>query len=189
MRNISLITDHEAQARAAMTHTFRAKGNFIDFVGAIGARIQFYEDCAFSLIQGRYLSKATGVTLSYLGAGVGMPRPSYGAAATDDDLYRVLIYAKISANISQGTLPDLLNILGALGATNRKIFQIYPASITVNFAASQAVADCACVRDILTSAKQPVALDIAMHSGAGYFGFEGDLNASPLGVGVFARAG
>lgn len=176
MRNLSYISTHADDGANRILTSLRGD-NFEGFLRVFLQRYQGVEDTAYSLIQGRYLSDATGFTLEQIGLKVGQPRPKIGAAATNDNAYRILIYAKIAENISYGTLPDLYNILGSLQLERVKIFPVYPASLTINFISNSLTLTCGCIRAIIARATPPVtAIDITQHS-AHPFGFEGDNSA------------
>jgi len=187
MNGVTQITDHAEAAFNRLLQQFRDGGNFGEMAQTFAARYQGLEDALISLIEGRYLANATGETLSQIGELVGEPRPSYGDAATDDDSYRVLIYGRIAANTSQGRIEDLVRILGALNCTAIRIYQVYPASITVNFIGNELLNGTERVRDILTLAKASVSMDITNQTESP-FGFAGDLSAGGFGVGEIGEA-
>lgn len=182
MDNLTQITDHAEAGFNRLLNQFRDGGNFGEMVQAFSGRFQGLEDALFSLIAGRYLANATGETLSQIGDLVGEPRPIYGPAVDSDSDYRVLIYGRIAANTSQGRLEDLVRILGALNCTAIKIYQVYPASITVNFIGNELLNGTERVRDILTLAKAQVSMDITNQTESA-FGFLGDLTAYGFGSG------
>lgn len=181
MRNITQITTHETDGNnRQLSQDYETQ--FASFAGAFFSRIQGLENVAFPLISERYLSNATGATLENIGTLVGMPRPTSGVAATDDDSYRVLVYGKIAANVSYGTKTDVYNIMGALGSTQINVFNVYPAALTVNYIGNAVISDCACIRAILENATSPIELDIVRITETP-FGFEGDSTASGFGAG------
>jgi hypothetical protein len=183
MRNLAHNHDHEAQAFARLLQQFQDEGNFGQLVAKLASRAQGIEDVLHTLIEGRYLANAFGETLNQIGSLVGQPRPLQGLAATDDNAYRVLIYGRIAANISHGTIPDLLNLLGALQARRPRIFEIPDEpSITLNFINGSSTLTCGCVRSILTQAKASVALDITQHDELA-FAFEGDASGAGFDAG------
>ena len=187
MRNLEQITTHEADGFDRLKQDFKDKGNFKDLIGVLTARTQAFEDIAFPMIQSMYIANATGSTLDSIGENVGRTRPVFGDAATDDDVYRVLIYAQIAANTSVGRISDFYNILGALGLSNTKVYQVFPAALTVNYTPNTLTMTCACIRSILESASHPIELDIVQHSGTP-FGFLGDSGAFGFGVGELGES-
>lgn len=176
MDNLTPSTTIAAEGVALLLSQFRSQGNVPDFLQAFLDEVQAAETAITGPYADLYLATATGWALDQLGELVGMPRPTHGAAATDDAEYRVLIYGQIAANVSHGTLPDLYNILRSLGLTSVRLFEVYPASLTVNYVGTPTVDDCGCVRAILERATPPIELDITSHSEAP-FGFEGDRTA------------
>ena len=198
MDNIVKITDHAAQAGRRLIDWFKG-GSFQTLTEALAGRIQGMEDVTFPLISERYLANATGFTLDQIGELVGFPRPTSGTAATDDDIFRVLIYAKIAANTSNGTASDVYNIMGILGTTDIKVYDVYPASIEIQYTSSNVIADCQCIRRILEGADDtdggataPIGIGITQNNsvdGALPFGFAGTTGAGGYGVGQIAGAG
>lgn len=188
MRGLSYISTHEDDAFDRLKQDFKDKGNFKDLIGVFAARAQAFEDIAYPMIEAMYIANATGKTLEMIGENIGQPRPTYGPAADDDNAYRVLIYAKIAANTSYGTIPDIYNVLGSLGLGSVRVFDVYPASITVNYIPNNLTLTCACVRHILVPATPPIGMDITEHSETP-FGFEGDPTAFGFGVGEIGAAG
>lgn len=188
MNGLSYITNHVDQAFDRLKQDFKDVGNFKSLINVFTTRAQAFEDAAFPVIAGRYLANATGYTLDQLGERVGKLRPPYGAAATDDDVYRVLIYAQIAINTSSGTIPDFYNILGALGLKNVRVYPVYPASLTINYTPNSLSLSCGCIRSVLESASHPIAFDLVAHEATGAFGFAGDITASGFDAGKIGES-
>ena len=194
MDNITQITDHSAKAGNRLIDWFKG-GTFQELTEALAGRIQGIEDVTYPLIQARYLALATGITLDNTGAQVGIDR----IVGQADEDYRILIYAKIAANTSNGTIPDIYNIMGILGATDIKVFDVFPASIELQYTASDIISDCGCIRRILEGADAtdggataPIAIGISQNNatdGALPFGFEGTVGAGGYGIGQITGAG
>jgi hypothetical protein len=188
MQGLSYITTHETDGAARMLASLRG-GTAEEFFRVFLRRHQGLEDVLWSLIESRQLANATGATLEMIGEKVGQPRPAFGPASTADGPYRVLIYGKIAENVSYGTIPDIYNILRSLELVNVKVYQNYPASITINYVSNSLTLACACVGSIIARATHPItAIDITEHFVDG-FGFEGNILAGgfdfgPLGAGV-----
>ena len=72
----------------------------------IGTVVQWVEDQAWSVIVGTTLDNAVGHSLDQWGAFVG----EYRGGLTNDDDYRVFIFARILANRCQGTVNELIAI-------------------------------------------------------------------------------
>lgn len=62
-----------------------------------------------SIRDSRDIDKATGITLDLIGGNVGQYRQG-----EDDDLYRLLIKTRIIANLSNGDIPTINNVLSAV---------------------------------------------------------------------------
>jgi len=188
MQGLSYITTHETDGANRMLSSLRG-GTVEQFFEVFLRRYQGLEDELWALIEGRQLASATGFTLEQIGNKVGQPRPAFGPASTADGPYRVLIYGKIAENISYGTIPDIYNILRALELVNVKIYQNYPASITINYVSNSLTLACACVGAIIRWATHPItSVDITEHFVDG-LGFEGNilaggLDVGPIGTGV-----
>lgn len=186
MDNIEQITDHEIAGERRLLSQFHGS-QFQTFCGIWFDKIQAIEDVLYPMIQAKYLAYATGQTLEYLGELVGMPRPIGGLAASDDEIYRALIYGKIAANVSWGTKQDIYDIVGALQGTSIKVYNVYPAAVTVNYIASTVIDDCSCIRDILESATHPIEFDITAYTETP-FGFSDDSTAYGFDVGEIGEA-
>lgn len=193
MDNISYITDHATQAGNRVIDWFKG-GTFQELVEALAGRYQGLEDVVYPLIEAKYLANATGATLDGIGLLVGIAR----TVGQTDDAYRVLIYAKIAANISEGRMPDIYNIMSTLQATNIKGFDMYPAAIHLQYGQSPIAPNCGCIRRILegvddtnSGATAPIEIDLVQDiSESGIpFGFAGTVGAGGFGVGSIGLAG
>lgn len=96
-------------------------------------QVQEAEDAAWQLATERFVSVAVGVQLDGLGEIVGQPR----LGLSDDD-YRAAIRARIRANNSEGTAPDLYSVAIALlgnpgGTGNVEVEPDSPAAVIVRF--------------------------------------------------------
>ncbi|PIQ23667.1 hypothetical protein COW36_06585 [bacterium (Candidatus Blackallbacteria) CG17_big_fil_post_rev_8_21_14_2_50_48_46] len=184
MRNLVQITDHVDQGLARLKQQFQQEGTFKELIRVFLQRYQTVENALFSLLLGRFLAFAMGQMLDDIGTIVTLPRPSI---LTPDDEYRVLLYGRIAALNSNGTLPNLLGILGTLGATNRRIYQNFPASLTINFTPSSVIREYTNIRTILETSSASVDLNICAH-GDGAFGFSDDPTALGWDEGTIGEA-
>lgn len=182
MDNLEHITTMADNGVALLLSQFRAQGNVPDVVRALLGEVQALETAITPAAVEVHLATATGWALEQIGLLVGMPRPTYGDAESDDDVYRVLIYGQIAANVSAGTLPDLYNILRSLKMTGVRLYEVYPATITVNYNGGDSPLTCGCIRSILERATPPIDFDITAYTDTP-FGFDGDPSASGFGVG------
>lgn len=176
MLNLTARTDVVAAGSRLPLGQFQRAPRFMALLGVFLSELQLSETAIVESVPARYIQNATGWALEQIGLLVGCERPSSGAAATSDNAYRVLIYGQIAANISYGTEADLFNILRSLQLTNVKIFDVYPAAMTLNYTNNSLTLTCGCIRSILRRATPPIGLDITQHSEAA-FGFEGDSDA------------
>jgi len=186
MDNLTQITDHGGAARLRLYDQHQC-GDFADLIEARAGRFQALETGAYDLIGARYLSVAADQLLSDIGAIVGEPRPTTGSEATDDDLYRVRIYARIAINISEGRAIDVYGLVTVLGGGSPRIMDNYPAGAVINYTYSSVINDCACIREILEEATASVSLDITEHTDTP-FGFAGDASALGFGAGNIGSA-
>lgn len=183
MKNLTERTDIKAQGLKFPLSQFKKKApNFMALLGIFLDELQLAETAITQGVTKRYIANAEGWSLEQWGDLVGMPRPLNGAAADSDSAYRVLILGQIAANMSYGTLPDLYAIMGALQLTQVKLFDVYPASITVNFLGNSIISDTTWVRDILERATHPVQFDITRHTETP-LGLAGDLSGYGIGIG------
>lgn len=176
MDNIELRTDVVASGILTPLSQFRGKPRFMGLLSALLTEVQELETAVVESIAARYLANATDWALDQIGELVGLPRPTYGAAATDDDAYKILIYGQIGANISHGTLPELYDILRSLQCTQVRLYEVYPAALTVNLIGTDLTATYDVIRPTLERATHPIEFDIVQHS-EHPFGFEGDSSA------------
>lgn len=160
---------------------FRNKPKWMGVLNALLTECQALESATIQSIEARYLANSTGWALEQSGNLVGMPRPAYGVAHTDDNAYRALIYGRIGANVSHGTEEDLLGILRTIQTVSPQIFDLTPATIAVQFQPSPII-DRSFIREILKQAKAPVTMEITEIT-ATPFGFAGDNTAYGYGVG------
>lgn len=89
--------------------------------------VQLLEDAIWQVIDGRMLDEAVGHQLDVLGKLVGQPR-----VGDTDDEFRVYIQARIAANRSDGTAPDVMRVAETLlSELDWHYRELFPASIVV----------------------------------------------------------
>lgn len=175
MDNLTQITDHvEAGGKRLLAQFWDTQAQTFDQVQF--QRYQDLEDVIFAIMGAKYLSASTGHALEELGDLVGYPLPAGFDSVTAANDYRALVYGQIAANVSYGTKSNIYDILGALGATDRRVYNLYPRSIHVDFIASEIIDDCACIVDIIESATHPIEINVTAYT-EDYFGFDDDPNA------------
>lgn len=179
MTDIEQITNHVERAGKDMLYQFRTTEQEVktvpDFAKVLAKSLQILEDCFHSMIDGRSFLYAQGKVLDDAGLTPGQPRPTSGDAATNDDAYRALIFAKVASNISEGRIPNVINILSSLGVTNLLYQEVYPAGIVVEFnnILDIPVDDVVKILEMATAPISITAVRISDHP----FGFEDDPNA------------
>jgi hypothetical protein len=104
--SIDHITDHDARAKARLVEQFKRQANFLAFFTIAVRQVQDLEDAFFDFLTAFILDNAVGAQLDLLGRIVGQLR-----GGLDDTTYRLYLRARIKANRSSGTLPELLEII------------------------------------------------------------------------------
>lgn len=113
------ITDHVDQAHALPSWQLQDKANWRALLDAAVTRVQLLEDVLQALAAGRSIDTAVGVQLDNEGHDIGQDRfgGAYGLGESDAD-YRGKVRARILANQSEGSAPDLHGVVRALLGTN-----------------------------------------------------------------------
>lgn len=107
---ITHITDHYALAVERLPQQFKAATRYLGWVRVYTDKIQQIEDVAWEIYFGKLLSQApTGDLLRKIGALVGQTSMGYG-----DDVFLLLIQARIPTNRSKGRKRDMVRIAKAL---------------------------------------------------------------------------
>lgn len=187
MIDIPEITTYADDAVGRMLQQFQYSPGPEEMLRLLVEPLQEAERQAHVLMWAYSVGNATGQLLSWIGKLHGEPRPTSGMAASDDNSYRVLIYARIAANTSHGTLPDLYNLLRALQLIDVRIYEDARAHLTINYINNSLTLTCNCVSHIIKSAKLPVTISVVQHS-ASPFGFEGDATAFGFDVGEYGES-
>lgn len=182
---VEKITTHDEDGQARILSQFEGT-NFKEMASIGFQRIQGLEDAAYPLIADTYLANAEGATLDKWGETVGEPRPVSGEAATDDSAYLALIYARIIANTSYGTTPDVQNILQMLQAEGLVVRDVYPAAIEVAYTGDPLIGGDA-IRTMLERATAPIEIGLTSYTSRP-FGFAGRRNNYGFGQGELASA-
>ena len=144
---MTLITDHVTQALARMVPSMSGLPNWELLVTALVNRYQGIENVFDDLLVMRRLANAEGVQLEQLGKIVGEDRKS----RTDDE-YRRAIGARVAANNSDGTIPDIIKVCrGVLDETQSIVIrQYYPKAVTVRISTDElSIADATTLAELL----------------------------------------
>lgn len=133
---LSQDTEHVNQALARLIEQYVGKPRVEALLSIFVNQVQDLEDALWQLATERFVDTAIGAQLNVLGEIVGQDRQGL----SDDD-YRALIRARIKANNSEGTIPDVYSIaLAAVGGTwDVRIDQKFPAAFLVVFEAAVAI--------------------------------------------------
>lgn len=97
---ISQITDHFEKGLKRLLEQYKNKPNIKALIEIYSIQIQEIENEIIQMRVNRFITNAVGKQLDNFGEIVGQPRLGFS-----DEFYRVLLYAKIGQNISQG-LPE-----------------------------------------------------------------------------------
>lgn len=106
MSNVTKITDFLAQAKSRLLEQYKNKPNIENVLSIYSEQFDALETAFFQIDVARFVPTAIGVQLDQIGEIVGQPRNGI----TDDDRYRVLIYARIGINISEGEIERIIDV-------------------------------------------------------------------------------
>lgn len=161
----------------------RRKPRVVALIEAIAGAWQTLEDASWSVFEDTLLENASGKELDQWGGYVGARRGDLVDAE-----YRRVIQARISANRSIGTEPDIIRVFQSLVGDDVTFFAAYPLGFVLesNREDSLSLAFRNRVRELIRDARMGgVAFElIENNSGAGVFRF--DIGPG-FGEGVFAR--
>jgi hypothetical protein len=167
-------------ALAKLPSQFVDGPNWNKLVKLFADEIQAAENAIADLILLRSLEEARGVNLDQYGILVGEYRDSSTSLADRD--YKSLIRCRILANYSNGELDLLLKILSrASGGVNVRIYEYYPASISMHYHVSEPLSEGwrARITDIMNDARSVgVSIIFIAEAPLEYFGFADDTEAS-----------
>lgn len=106
---IELITTHSDDAVARFLFQYKNKEKIEGHIRAYIDQIQDLENAYFSLRTRLSISQSEGVQLDGIGKIVGEPR-----GENDDPRYRVLLFARIGTNVSEGLPENIINVFKLL---------------------------------------------------------------------------
>lgn len=127
---MAYIPNHKERAQADMLSQDRSKPRFLASVLGQAELAQWLEDIVFDLLLSNNVDDATGDLLDRWGRFVAEPR-----GGLEDEAYRGFVRARIAANLSGGTIGELLRILASVTAPSVVAnVELYPAAfaLTVN---------------------------------------------------------
>lgn len=118
---ITHLTNHVADARLKMWQQYKEIASQEGIIDAfVGFQTQDQEDLFWALIEETYIATAVGAQLDRIGEIVIQDRNGLS-----DEIYRVLIYAKIGANVSKGDPESIINVARLLTQSTLVHFQEY----------------------------------------------------------------
>lgn len=124
---VSYIPDHAARAVELMLSQDRSKPRMVAAVRGTAEASQWIEDVVFDLLISNNVDDATGSLLDRWGRFVMEPR---GGLADED--YRGFVRARLAANLSGGTIDEMLMVFASITApavvTNA---ELYPAGFAL----------------------------------------------------------
>ncbi len=125
------ITNHADRIVGDLLEQFQGKPRIEALVRVVAAKVQEIEDAFWQLMLERFLDTATGEQLDNLGRIVERERGDLG-----DEVYRGILRAKIAANLSSGTHPEVVRVAelaidsATTGATAEVVLE-HPAAATI----------------------------------------------------------
>ena len=124
---IDLITDHKEQAKERLISQYQQADNLKSILDAFNEQTQDLEDAIHEMFLGRWIENAEGDTLDDFGTIVGQDRLGF-----DDDFYKILLYVKMGANISQGETERVIDVYKIITqATLAQLREHFPAGMTL----------------------------------------------------------
>ncbi len=103
---MSEIVQHSSEGLALLIEQYKNKPRLAGFLTSYLDEVQEAETALSEIANGYFIDSAAAAQLEVLGRIVGQER-----RGQDDDTYRAFISARIAANISSGTLPDLIRVV------------------------------------------------------------------------------
>ncbi len=134
---IAYIPNHAKRAVSDMLSQDRSKPRFVATVRAQACLAQCLEDIAFDLLISNNVDDATGDLLDRWGRFVAEPR-----GGLDDEAYRGFVRTRLAANLSGGTIDELLNIFARITAPSVvQQTDLFPGAFALTCARAQPMSD------------------------------------------------
>jgi hypothetical protein len=121
-----IIDDHLVSVKMRLLQQYKDSPRLWDLIGILFVQpVQALEDAAWPLYDRLDIDHGLGEQLDRIGAIVGLAR-----AGWSDDLYRLLLKARIGKNVSRGTIEDVIGVWRLLAQAARvQVVETYPAQI------------------------------------------------------------
>ncbi len=134
---MAYIANHAERAVSDLLSQDRSKPRIVALVRASACMSQCLEDIAFDLLISNNVNDATGELLDRLGRFVSEPR-----GGLEDEAYRGFVRARIAANLSGGTVDELVSILRSITAPSVVAnVELYPAGFALTVVRTDPLAD------------------------------------------------
>ena len=123
---IAQITDHIDAAKRRLLQQYKDSPRLASLTEILfGQQVQDLEYAAYEFYGRLDIDNAEGVQLDRIGSVVGLTRIGW-----EDDLYWILLKAKIGKNVSHGTVEDVINVWRLIAQADRvQIIETHPAQI------------------------------------------------------------
>lgn len=115
--SIAWVADHGTDAAGLLLSQFQGRPRIEAFLRALLAGVQDLDDGIYQVLIGIWIDGAEGVQLDELGEILALPR-----AGWPDTTYRTFLRAQVLVYRSEGTWPDIVGLLAALGVTKGLTF-------------------------------------------------------------------
>lgn len=122
---VTRIDNHIEIARDNLLAQYKDAPNLGSILDSFIKQVQDLENASWDLFEGRWVDSAQGQTLDDFGTIVGQERLGF-----DDDFYKILLYAKIGENVSQGETTRVVDVYKIITrATRAELQEHYPAGV------------------------------------------------------------
>jgi hypothetical protein len=113
----TIITDHDARAKARLLQQYKGKPNLEDFLDALNAQTQDYEDAVHPMLELLDIDTMVDDQLDKIGEIVTEPRN--GAS---DANYRIAIRGKIAVMVGSGTPDEIIALFERITSSTNMFF-------------------------------------------------------------------
>lgn len=129
--------NHEDEAKSFLKPQFNQSDNLKSLLAAFVQEVQEADTAVVDLVRSRLLGHASGDALDQYGKVVGVKRGSLEEAE-----YRTFIRAKIKANISEGTIDEVIDIFRRITGDDDVVYwEHYPAGFHLDVERSSRLSD------------------------------------------------
>lgn len=152
-----LVADHISQAKNRLREQYKGKPNLDALLGALVLEVQNLENLIYGMSDLVNIYTAFGKQLDLLGVLLDKPREGL-----TDELYRIVLLAKVAQNISKGTAEDVVSVFKLLMRARLVYIQDeQPAKINLTAIGSQPIGTNAQIKQAV---KEAVAAGVAIET-------------------------